>query len=494
MHRNVLFGLAGLALALASPSHALTGVDSLRETSKAFASVGRAASPSVVFIQVEGRSRTAGPSSQSPHGLPFGDELLPFGEEFFKRFFGDRLPGMPRGQQAPEAPRSVPRMMGQGSGFVFTPGSGASEDRTYIMTNNHVVEGAEKIRVRFQDGREFDATVTGRDPQSDVAVIEIATPGLPALSFYDSSQLEAGEWVIAIGNPFGLSHTLTVGVVSATGRTGLGINDYEDFIQTDAAINPGNSGGPLVNLDGQVVGMNTAIFSRSGGYMGVGFAIPINLAEAIANQLIEQGEVTRGFLGIVIQPLTGELAESFGMQQGEGILIAQVTDDSPAGKAGLRQGDVIVAYRGEPVNDVGNFRNRIALTAPGSSEALTIVREGERMTIEVKVGTLPTTSKVAASSTQSSDELGLTVQTLTPQLAEQFGGKADEGVLVTEVVPGSVAAQAGIDAGTIILQVNRGWVKNLADFQAAIKTARESGRVLLLVRKDEAQRFVVLNW
>jgi serine protease Do len=311
MKRHILIATILSAAVLSAPVPAQTldeGVENLRETGKAFASVGRAVSPSVVFIQVEGQRAEP---AQAPLGLPFGDEL-PFGEEFFKRFFGEGFPGIPRGQ-APQAPPGEPRSMGQGSGFVFAAQAGLLADKTYIMTNNHVVEGAERIRVTFQDGREFDAEVTGRDPQSDVAVIEIKTGGLPALALGDSAKLEVGEWVVAIGNPFGLSHTLTVGVVSATGRTSLGINDYEDFIQTDAAINPGNSGGPLVNLDGAVVGMNTAIFSRSGGYMGVGFAIPINLANAIANQLIEQGEVTRGFLGIVIQPLTADLAESFGM-------------------------------------------------------------------------------------------------------------------------------------------------------------------------------------
>lgn len=492
MKKSLIVAVLALGAWLAGPAQALDGgVESLRETSKAFASVGRAVSPSVVFIQVEGQ-RGASTQTQVPHGLPFGD-ALPFGEEFFKRFFGESFPGLPP-SQSPSVPRGQPRMMGQGSGFVFAAKSGLLADKTYIMTNNHVVENAERITVTFQDGRELEATVTGRDPQSDVAVIEIATGGLPALSMADSSTLEVGEWVVAIGNPFGLSHTLTVGVVSATGRTSLGINDYEDFIQTDAAINPGNSGGPLVNLDGAVVGMNTAIFSRSGGYMGVGFAIPINLANAIANQLIEQGEVTRGYLGIVIQPLTAELAESFGMKQGEGILIAQVSDDAPAAKAGLRQGDVIVAYRGEPVSDVGNFRNRVALTAPGSTQALTIVRDGERQDVEVTIGTLTPEALAATGATQSSEELGLTVQTLTEQLAEQFGGRAGEGVLVTEVKPDSIAATAGIETGTLILQVNRQRVSDVGEFQRAIAAGRDGGRVLLLLRKDDMQRYVVLSW
>jgi serine protease Do len=490
MKRHFLILTTLVAGLLAAPAYALDGgVESLRETGKAFASVGRAVSPSVVFIRVEGKGAASG---QSPLASPFGDEI-PFGDEFFRRFFGDRFPGLPRGQ-GPQAPRSEPRVVGQGSGFVFAARNGLLADKTYIMTNNHVVDGAERIRVTFQDGREFDAEVTGSDPQSDVAVIEIDSGGLPALEIADSSSLEVGEWVVAIGNPFGLSHTLTVGVVSATGRTSLGINDYEDFIQTDAAINPGNSGGPLVNLDGAVVGMNTAIFSRSGGYMGVGFAIPINLANAIANQLIEQGEVTRGYLGVVIQPLTADLAESFGMRQGDGILIADVSEDSPAAKAGLRQGDIVVAYRGEPVSDVGNFRNRVALTPPGSSQVLTIVRDGKRQNISISIGTLTPEAMASVGATQSSDELGLTVQTLTPQLAEQFGGQPGEGVLVTEVKPGSIAATAGIEPGTVILQVNRQWVKTVGEFQQAVKAGRDAGRVLLLVRKDNMQRFVVLSW
>jgi serine protease Do len=462
------------------------GIEGLRQSGKAFASVAKAVSPSVVNIQVEGRTAAAesGGGSQGP----FGDQF-PFGDELFRRFFGDRLPGVPR-QETPQRSR---RTISQGSGFVFASKDGLLSDRSYVLTNNHVVEGASKIRVKLLDGRELEAKVTGRDPQSDVAVIEIPTGGLPALALADASKLEVGEWVIAIGNPFGLQHTVTVGVVSATGRTTLGINDYEDFIQTDAAINPGNSGGPLVNLDGQVVGMNTAIFSRSGGYMGVGFAIPSNLLQGIANQLIGSGKVTRGFLGILIQSLTPDLAESFGLDQAQGILIAQVNADSPAAKGGLRQGDVILELDGEPVSDVGAFRNRVSLTSPGTAIRLTILRDGKRQELSVAVGTLSEDQVAAAGGTQSAESLGLSVQTLTPQLAEQFEGTPGEGVVVTEVQPGSVAALAGITPGTLILQVNREPVGDAAAFARAVEQAKEK-RVLLLVRKDGAQRFVVLSW
>ena len=479
-----------LLVLFASAAHALDGgVESLRQTSKAFASVARAVSPSVVFIQVEGKAAAA-----TIRGLPspFGEES-PFGDDLFKRFFGDQFPAIPK-MPKPEIPRGERRAIGQGSGFVFATKDGLLTDKTYILTNNHVVEYAEKIRVKFQDGQEFDAEITGRDPQSDVAVIEIKTGGMPPLPMADSSKIEVGEWVVAIGNPFGLSHTLTVGVVSAKGRTSVGINDYEDFIQTDAAINPGNSGGPLVNLDGEVVGINTAIFSRSGGYMGVGFAIPSNLVKAIANQLTEHGEVTRGYLGIVIQQLTADLAESFDIESSKGILVAQVSEDSPAAKAGLRQGDVIVEFRGEPVTDVGSFRNRVSLTPPGSTETIMVLRNGKRRSLQVTIGKLTKDKLIAQGPAQSADEIGLTVQTLTPPLAEQFDTEPGEGVVVTEVRPGSIAAMAGIETGSVILQVNRETVKSAADFQHAVKQSAGDKRVLLLVRKGGMQRYVALSW
>ncbi len=473
-----------------SPAWAIDdGVESLRQTGKAFASVARHVSPSVVFIQVEGKSREA---ASSRFSFPFGNQS-PFQDDFFKRFFGDRFPGMPE-QQRPESQPEERRVTGQGSGFVFAQKEGLLSSTIYILTNNHVIQEADKIRVKFQDGREFEAEVTGRDPQSDIAVVEIKTDKRPALAWGDSSQLEVGEWVVAIGNPFGLSHTLTVEVVSAKGRTGVGLNDYEDFIQTDAAINPGNSGGPLVNLNGEVIGINTAIFSRSGGYMGVGFAIPSNLARAIANQLVERGEVTRGYLGVVIQSLTPELAESFGLDQTQGILVSQVSDESPAERAGLQQGDLIVEYQGEPVKDVGNFRNKVSLTEPGSIASVTVLRNGKRKLLQIEIGQLSKADVSKNESTQRSDEIGLVVQTLTPKLAEQFNGKAGEGVVVSEVRPGSIAAMAGIKPGSIILQVNRQSVADAESFAKQVKQGADKRHVLLLVRTEGMQRFVALSW
>jgi serine protease Do len=481
-----------LALVLLMPADLFAqqgnGVESLRQTSKAFAEVARKVSPSVVLIQVERESEP-----MQPFGFPFGNgdgDNFPFGDEFFRRFFGDRLPDSPRhnvpGKKKQDKQRSV---VGQGSGFVFT----ANNKKTYILTNNHVVEGNDKISVKFLDGREFEAKIKGTDPKSDIAVIEIEASGLPAVQIGDYAQLEVGEWVVAIGNPFGLSHTLTVGVVSAKGRTSLGINDYEDFIQTDAAINPGNSGGPLVNLDGEVIGMNTAIFSRSGGYMGIGFAIPINLVQRIANQLIEKGEVVRGYLGIMIQPLTADLAKSFELKNEKGILIAQVTKNSPADKAGLKAGDVIVNFQGRPVSEVGDFRNQVAMEQPGSKVEFDIIRDGKQRSVSVKIDKLTDNKLAAQEPSQASEKLGLAVQTITADLAKQLGIKAGKGVVVTEVAPGSVAMMAGISRGSVILEVNRKAVNSATEFDQAVKNSANN-KVLLLVRDDDVSRYVVLSW
>jgi serine protease Do len=298
---------------------------------------------------------------------------------------------------------------------------------------------------------------------------------------------------VAIGNPFGLSHTLTVGVVSAKGRSSIGIADYENFIQTDAAINPGNSGGPLVNLDGKVVGMNTAIFSQSGGYMGIGFAIPINMAKSIKDQLIQTGSVVRGYLGIIIQNLTPELAKSFGMNDQKGILVAQVSEDSPAEKAGIKQGDVIIEFDGKPVEQVGPFRNEVALKIPGSNMNITILRNGERKVLSVTMGKLPDKEASITGRPHNLEKLGMTVQNLTPELARQFGLEGKKGVVVTNVAPDSLAAVANIKPGGIILEVNRKPVENMEEFKKAIAEVPDNSAVLLLVQEGEYARYVALK-
>jgi serine protease Do len=464
------------------------GRETLRQTQNAFVAVARSVSPSVVSVRVEqgGGDAAADPDS------PFGDGL-PFGEDFFKRFFGDAWPGAEGGSQ--RMPRGHRPVVGQGSGFVFGADRPAGSKTSFILTNRHVVEDATKIMVRLQDGREFEAEVIGVDPQSDVAVLGIDAAGLPALPLGDSSRLEVGDWALAIGNPFGLRHTLTVGVVSAKGRTSLGISDYEDFIQTDAAINPGNSGGPLVNLEGEVVGMNTAIFSQSGGYMGIGFAIPIDLARHVANQLIEGGEVVRGYLGVVIQALTPALADSFGLDRARGILVAQVAEGSPAARSGLAPGDVVVSYRGRSVDQIGTFRNRVAQTEPGSRVELGILRDGDEKTLEVRIGRLDSEQQALAAGAQppTATSLGLSVQALTPNLAQQLGLERTEGVVVTEVAPDSAAARAGIDVGSVVLEVDRQAVQGPRDFERKLTQSRKDGGVLLLVRDGEMQRYVVVD-
>ena len=455
------------------------GIESLRQTGKAFASVARKVSPSVVFIQVES-------IEESPaHGF-----ASPFSDDLFRHFFGDSFPGLPDSGRRERRQRKV----GQGSGFVFSLDDGLFRDRAYILTNNHVIEGADRIQVTFEDGRELSAAIKGTDPQSDIAVLEVEVSDVPALTLGDSGTLEVGEWVVAIGNPFGLSHTLTAGVVSAKGRTSLGINDYEDFIQTDAAINPGNSGGPLVNLDGEVIGINTAIFSRSGGYMGVGFAIPINMARGIATQLLQGGEVSRGHLGVAIQELTPELADSFGLQGKQGVLVAQVTRGSPAEKAGLRQGDLIVRYQGETVDDAGTFRNRISLTPPGTRARLVIVREGREQNVDVMIGRLDESRVVAGETQESSNELGLVVQTITPDLAEKLLSRPGEGFVITKVIPGSVASLAGIEPGAVILQVNKRPVDSAEEFAKLVNIASDAKRILLLISRRGSPYYVVLRW
>jgi serine protease Do len=455
------------------------GIESLRQTGKAFASVAKQVSPSVVFIQAEIVRETP---RLNRFGSPFEDEML-------RRFFGDRFFMMPDGRGP-----SKKRELGQGSGFIFSLDKGFFSNKAYVLTNNHVVENADNIKVQLLDGREFKATVKGSDPKSDIAVLELDVSDVPALKLGDSSKLEVGEWVVAIGNPFGLSHTLTAGVVSAKGRTSLGINDYEDFIQTDAAINPGNSGGPLVNLDGEVVGINTAIFSRSGGYMGVGFAIPINMAKGVAQQLLDDGEVKRGYLGIIIQNMTPELAESFGGDATKGILVAQISEDSPAERAGLKQGDVIVEYQGESVSETGAFRNIVSLTAPGSNASIVIVRDGEKKKLTAKIGELTDDAFASSSSEVETNELGFSVQNISPALAEQFDAKPGSGVVVTQVKHGSLASMAGLEVGTVIRQVNRQKVADVKSFKRLVSKAESSKQVLLLISKDGMQRFIVLKW
>jgi serine protease Do len=451
----------------------------LDRSAKAFSSVVKKAGPAVVYIGVEKSVKGMGGMGrgQDPFGM--------FDDPFFQRFFGPQF-------QHPKPRQRQFKQRGAGSGFIISSDG-------MILTNNHVVEDADTIKVRLSDKREFTAKVIGTDPQSDVALIQIDGNNLPTLPLGDSDELEVGEWVIAIGSPFELSQTVTVGVVSAKGRSRLGINDYENFIQTDAAINPGNSGGPLLNIHGEAVGINTAIFSRSGGYMGIGFAIPVNMAKNIQKQLQQNGKVTRGWLGVVIQDVNEDLADSFNLDRAEGILVSEVSDGSPAKKAGLQQGDVIMALDGLPVADVTELRNRVAMTAPDTKVKFTIIRNGHEKTVMVRIGEQPSdfghvAKKEKHGKTSSLlDGMGLSLQELTTELADQFNYSKGQGVLIAEVEPDSPAARVGLQPGQLIEEVNQIRVHSLSELKKALKKSKNPKQVLLRVRAGEFSQYVVLH-
>jgi len=451
----------------------------LDSAAKAFSSVVKKAGPAVVYIGVE--KTAAGFTGQGGGQAPFGL----FDDPFFQRFLG------PRFQQPGVQPRQF-KQRGAGSGFIISKNG-------LILTNNHVVEDADTIKVRLADEREFTATVIGTDPQSDVALIKIDGTNLPTLRLGDSDNLKVGEWVIAIGSPFELSQTVTVGVVSAKGRSKIGINDYENFIQTDAAINPGNSGGPLLNIHGEVVGINTAIFSRSGGYMGIGFAIPVNMAKSIEKQLQKHGKVTRGWLGVVIQDINEDLARSFDLEKAEGILIAEVGENSPAEKAGLKQGDVILSLDGSRLDDVADLRNRIAMIPPDTRITLEIIRNGRTKNIETVIGEQPENfSRSARRQINSGNgsilgKMGIALQDLTPALANQFGYQKEQGVLIARVAPDSPADRVGLQPGQLIEEVNKVRVHNMAELKKAVQHTKNPRQILLRVRAGEYSQYVVLR-
>src|SRR5215831_14758921 len=440
-----------------------------RELSNAFRSVARQAVPAVVFITVEKTLDSRNPSALNN---PFEG----FGQDFLERFFGRRFS---EGQQPRE------RQQGAGSGFII------SQDGL-ILTNHHVVGEADRVTVKLSDGREFTAKTIGTDPASDIAVIKIEARGLPVLTLGDSDAMEVGDWVIAAGNPFGLTQTITVGVVSAKGRSRLSITDFEDFIQTDAAVNPGNSGGPLLNLQGEAIGVTTAIATRSGGYMGIGFAIPSNMVKAIEQQLVTHGKVVRGYMGVSIQALTSDLAQSLHVNTTEGVLVADVSPRSPAAQAGLKRGDVIVSFNGHAVHEPGQLRNLVAMTAPGTQARLQIVREDHQRDVSVELGELPheRTAAREGEETPAPAQLGFSVQNMTPTLAKHLGTERSEGVVVTEVDPNSEAYEAGVRRGMVIYEVNKHEVKNTQEFRQAMEQAEQSKRILLLGQIQDATMYI----
>jgi serine protease Do len=443
--------------------------------SRNFSQIAERTSPAVVGLEVE---KTIEQSS------PFGEDRFydPFDDDFFDFFFRRRSPR--RHSPHRRSPRPKVKQTAQGSGFIISADG-------YILTNNHLVGDTDKITIKLTDGRKFEAELIGTDPESDVAVIKIDADNLGFLELADSDKVQVGEWVLAIGNPFGLSHTVTSGIVSAKGRS-IGLTNYEDFIQTDAAINPGNSGGPLLNLDGKVVGINTAIISRNGGNMGIGMAIPINMAKSIYEQLVDGGIVVRGFLGVSLQELTPELAKSFGLNENKGVVITEVVEDSAAEKAGIEQGDIVVEFDNKPVEQLGNFRNRVAMLKPGTKAKIVVIRAGKRKKITVELGERPGRDKKGKAQPQTLEELGFSVQNLTDELAEQLGYQGLTGVVVSSVEPGSSFGLAGISPGILIQEVNREAVTNVEEFKQAIEDAKKQGSALLLIRNKTQTLFLVL--
>jgi serine protease Do len=450
----------------ASASNGMNGMAAL---TMSFAPIVKNAQPAVVSIASTKVVKISGDEGLSPL----------FDDPMFRQFFGD-------GPQNRFGKQREQREQGLGSGVIVAPDG-------YILTNNHVIDGANEIRVYTSDKRELKGRVIGADPKTDIAVVKVEAKNLPTLPFADSSQAQVGDIVLAIGNPFGVGQTVTMGIISATGRGNLGIEDYEDFIQTDAAINPGNSGGALINASGQLIGVNTAILSRAGGNQGVGFAVPANLARTVMNQLLKNGKVVRGYLGVMIQPVTPEIAKAFNLPDARGALIGEVTPDGPAARAGLAQGDVIIELDGVRVDDSRDLRLKIGQLAPGSTIRLKLLRDGNPREVNATLGELPNEKEAASDGKQESGSPdGLSVENLTPQIARQLGLQSGaSGVVVTDVQDGSRADDAGLRRGDVIQQVNRRPVNNVAEFERAMKQAGDRSAALLVNRNGHTS-FVAL--
>jgi len=430
-----------------------------------FSDLAEKVRPGVVNIQVVKKVKNIG--FRNFPGNPFGGQN-PFGD-----FFGPFSQGNPPGGF---------EQKGVGSGFIMSR-------EGYILTNNHVVEEADQIKVKLSNGKEYEGKVVGRDPKTDLALVKIeGSSDLQPLKLGNSEDLKVGSWVVAVGSPFGLEQTVTAGIVSAKGRV-IGSGPYDNFIQTDASINPGNSGGPLVNLKGEVVGINTAIIAEG---QGIGFAIPINMAQEIASQLQNQGHVTRGWLGVNIQEVTPELAKSFGLKDNKGALVSQVVPNSPAEKAGIEQGDVILQFDGKEVSDSKELPRIVASTPVGKSVTVKIARDGKVTDRQVKLGEMEEKAEVAkAPSTHK--RLGIAVQNLTPEIAKGLGLKKETGVVVTQVEPGSPASDAGIQTGDVIREVNRKPVKDVEDFVQKIEKAKDQDNVLLFVQRGQNSLFAAVT-
>lgn len=477
-------GISGGLFVLAGQGPAATGPKIVTDPSPpersgplgGFADVVDRIAPSVVGVFT-----TREPAAQGVN-LPGGERF--FESPMFREFFGQ-----PHGGKgaAPRAPRPAPKQTGLGSGVILSADG-------YILTNNHVVDGADGIRVRLHDGEEHGATIVATDPASDVAVIKVDEQDLPAAVIGSSAALKPGDVVLAIGSPFGLSQTVTSGIVSAVGRNNLNITGYEDFIQTDASINPGNSGGALVDNQARVVGINTAIFSRSGGNVGIGFAIPIDMAVNIGRQLIQHGEITRGYLGVALAPLSDDMAEALNVADDRGVVVNDVMPDTPASEAGLEPGDVITACDGEPIANPGELRLKVAGATPGTEIDLEVQRGDEELVLEVTIGELPDDLLSGNATTDGRDSgeatgalKGVRLRALDEATRQRMDLDAGiDGVLVVEVAPDSAAAAAGLQPGEIITAINR---KDIGSPREAYKAAAKRGERATLLRVTDGRRY-----
>lgn len=426
-------------------------------------------SPSVVNISTTSVSKSGARSFQSPFGNR-GDD--PF-DDFFEKFFGD-------------SPQREFKRQGLGTGFIY------SEDG-YIVTNNHVVERATDIKVLLQNGDSYPAEVIGTDPKSDLALLKIEPDTkLPAVKFGDSDTLEIGDWVLAIGNPFGLGHTVTAGIISAKGRS-LGLGSYDDFIQTDAAINPGNSGGPLFNFDGELIGVNTAIIA---GGQGIGFAIPVNMTKNVVTQLKDGGKVVRGWIGVYVQQVTPEIAESLDLNDDEGALVADVTEGGPAAQAGVKRGDIIVELNGNKIEEMSDLPKLVADYTPGTNTKLKVIRDGKEKALNIKLGELPeqgTQLSSRASDEDTEQSLGIIVQDITPQIQNRLGLESPSGVVITNVNPNSPASESGLSRGDVILEVNKKQITNLDDYRKQIDAAEKGKSILFLIQHGTNTTYVPIQ-
>jgi len=458
---EVIEGPPVAAPAEAPPAVDEKTLDAAEALGKAVEQVAASVSPAVAHISTSKTIRT-------PRNQP------PFGDDFFDRFFRRRMP------------REYKRTA-LGSGIIVSSDG-------YILTNNHVVSGADELKVTLSDKREFIAQVKGADPETEVAVIKIDAKDLPCARMGNSDKIRVGQWVIAIGNPFGFDRTVTFGIVSAKGRS-LGMQTYEDFIQTDAAINPGNSGGPLVNIRGEVIGINTAIVSRTGGYQGLGFAIPINMAKSVMDSLLNEGRVVRGFLGVQPQDVDDDLARALGLDSREGSLVAGVVPGTAADRAGIKNGDVIMSLDGHKIRNSDHLRNVVARTPVNKDVDVVLNRKGKTITLKASIGDRTEVLSVVGSMEKgvAANDLGFAVAENTPEIRERYGIKLEEGVVITEVRPGSPAAAKEIKPGTVILEIEQESVNNLEEYNKQMKDVDPKKRVLLRVNQDDRYRYVSLK-